>query len=57
VAPGGFVVIDDFGLPPCRQAVEEFRSQNGIDDPLTAIDGMAVFWQRTLTGAPGGRTP
>jgi hypothetical protein len=25
VAPGGFVIIDDFGLPPCRLAVEEFR--------------------------------
>ncbi|MCM3881609.1 MAG: TylF/MycF family methyltransferase [Vicinamibacterales bacterium] len=46
VSIGGFVIIDDFGLPPCRQAVEDFREQNGIVDPLIDIDGMAVFWQR-----------
>jgi O-methyltransferase/8-demethyl-8-(2,3-dimethoxy-alpha-L-rhamnosyl)tetracenomycin-C 4'-O-methyltransferase len=47
VSPGGFVIIDDFGLPPCRLAVEEFRARHGIIDPLIDIDGMAVFWQRT----------
>ena len=47
VARGGFVIIDDFSLLPCRQAVETFREQNEISDPLTSIDGMAVFWQRT----------
>lgn len=47
VAAGGFVIIDDFALPPCRQAVEDFRAQQGIADPLIDIDGMAVFWQRT----------
>lgn len=49
VAIGGFVVIDDFGLPPCRQAVEDFRNERRLTDPLTDIDGMAVFWQRTRT--------
>ena len=47
VAAGGFVIIDDFALPPCRQAVVDFRNEQGIADPLTDIDGMAVFWQRS----------
>jgi hypothetical protein len=47
VAVGGFVVIDDFALPTCRQAVEDYRDTHGILDPLTDIDGMAVFWQRS----------
>jgi hypothetical protein len=47
VARGGFVVVDDYGLRPCRQAVTDFRERIGIADPLTNIDGMAVYWQRT----------
>jgi hypothetical protein len=27
--------------------LENFRERTGIADPLTDIDGMAVFWQRT----------
>ena len=46
VAVAGFVVIDDFGLPPCRQDVEDFRRERAITDPLIDIDGMAVYWQR-----------
>ncbi|HEY7291233.1 MAG TPA: TylF/MycF/NovP-related O-methyltransferase [Vicinamibacterales bacterium] len=46
VAAGGFVIIDDFALPPCREAVVDFRKDNGIADPLIDIDRMAVFWQR-----------
>lgn len=46
VATGGFVIVDDYALGPCRQAVEDFRGRNGIADPLVDIDGMAVYWQR-----------
>lgn len=44
---GGFVIIDDFGLPNCRLAVEDFRRDRRISDPLTDIDGMASFWRKT----------
>lgn len=46
---GGFVIIDDFGLPNCRLAAEDFRAERRILDPLTDIDGMASFWRKTLT--------
>lgn len=47
VAPGGFVIIDDYRiLPPCREAVDEFRAQRGIEDSIEAIDGHAVFWRK-----------
>jgi len=46
VSAGGWVVIDDYGiLPPCRQAVDEFRAERGIDAPLERIDGHAVCWR------------
>jgi len=48
--PGAMVIAQTVLVLPilaalCRQAVEDFRNQNGISDPLTDIDGMAVFWQ------------
>ena len=46
VSPGGWVIIDDYGiLPPCQQAVDEFRQQRGIVVPLEAIDEHGVCWK------------
>ncbi|HEX7403049.1 MAG TPA: TylF/MycF/NovP-related O-methyltransferase, partial [Usitatibacter sp.] len=47
VVPGGFVLIDDYGdFPPCRQAVDEFRQQRGIGEPLQKIDWTGVYWRK-----------
>lgn len=47
VAPGGFVIIDDYGaVPACREAVEDFRDEHGIDAPLNRIDWTGVWWRR-----------
>jgi O-methyltransferase len=46
LSPGGFLVIDDFALPPCRQAVEEFRRDRGIAEPIERIDWTGVFWRK-----------
>lgn len=45
VAPGGFVIIDDFVIPSCRQAVEEFRAKNDITEPIREIDNESVYWR------------
>jgi len=46
VSPGGWVIIDDYGiLPPCKQAVDEFRGCNGVSVPLESIDEHAVCWR------------
>ena len=45
---GGFVILDDFGdIPSCRQATEDFRKANGIDDEIEWIDHTGIFWRRT----------
>jgi len=45
---GGWVILDDYGHPlGCRQAVAEFREQNGIDDPIHMADAQVGYWQRT----------
>ncbi|WP_158893405.1 TylF/MycF family methyltransferase [Amycolatopsis anabasis] len=46
LSPGGFVIIDDYVIPACRKAVEEFRETEGIDDPVESIDDYSVFWRR-----------
>jgi O-methyltransferase len=48
VPTGGWVIIDDYGiLPPCKQAVDEFREREAITDPLQKIDEHAVCWKVT----------
>jgi len=47
VSPGGFVIVDDFGLPTCRAAIEDFRQARGITDRIYQIDWTGVFWQRS----------
>jgi hypothetical protein len=46
VSPGGFVIIDDFGIAPeCRQAVHDYRSRENIEAPIHQIDRSGVWWR------------
>ncbi|WFE59665.1 TylF/MycF family methyltransferase [Micromonospora sp. WMMD712] len=46
VSPGGYVVIDDYVIPACRKAVQEFRAAQGVTEPLQVIDEYSVYWRR-----------
>jgi hypothetical protein len=46
VAPGGFVIVDDYILPACRKAVDDFRRDHAIEAPMEDVDGAAVFWEK-----------
>jgi O-methyltransferase len=46
LSAGGFLLVDDFALPPCREAVEDFRRDRGIDDPIEVVDWTGVFWRK-----------
>ena len=48
LSPGGYCIIDDYALAGCRKAVEDFRIQNGISEPIAAIDAMGSFWRKSL---------
>lgn len=46
VVPGGFVIIDDFGaIPACRQAVDDFRREHQIENPIQTIDWTGAYWR------------
>src|ERR1039458_919501 len=38
LSPGGFIVIDDYSLTPCKLAVADFRTRMGITAPLHEVD-------------------
>jgi O-methyltransferase len=45
---GGYIIIDDYkNLKGCRQAVDDFRTQRQICEPIQEIDWTGVFWQKT----------
>jgi hypothetical protein len=47
LSPGGFIIIDDYGaLPNCRTAVEDFRQQHHIGEPVIPIDWTGVYWRK-----------
>lgn len=50
VSVGGFVIVDDYKIPQCREAVHEYRAKHGLDaDELQEIPRGSgpVFWRRT----------
>lgn len=44
---GGYVIIDDYALEGCCEAVHDFRRENNIIDKIIDIDGIGSYWQRT----------
>lgn len=49
---GGFCIIDDYALPGCRAAVDEFRGRHKITDPLVEIDHSGRYWRRSSLATP-----
>ena len=46
LSPGGFVIVDDYGLRACRRAVDDYRSAHGIEDEVHRIDRIAAYWRK-----------
>jgi cephalosporin hydroxylase len=47
VTLGGFVFIDDYGHASCRAAVDDFRSDRGVVDPLERVGWDGGVWRKT----------
>jgi O-methyltransferase len=47
LSPGGYLVVDDYGsIEDCRRAVDEYRAQHGIAEPIEEVDWTCVRWRR-----------
>mgnify|MGYP006188173399 CR=1 FL=1 len=47
VQSGGYVIVDDYKLLPCRKAIDDFRESNSIEDEIIEIDDSSVYWQKS----------
>jgi hypothetical protein len=48
LATGGYLVIDDYGsFEGCRRAIDEFRAEHAIEEPLEQVDFTCWRWRRT----------
>lgn len=44
---GGFLIIDDYGLPTCKAAVDDFREKFSVPESMIEIDWTGRFWKKT----------
>jgi O-methyltransferase len=57
VETGGYLIADDYGsCEGCRRAVDEFRREHAISEPIEAIDHTGTRWRRE-SDAPVQTTP
>jgi hypothetical protein len=47
LSPGGFLIIDDYNIEPCRTAVHNYRDAHGIDEEMHQINDCGVYWRRS----------
>jgi hypothetical protein len=53
LAAGGYLIVDDYlPLDQCREAVDDFRHEHGITEPIEHIDWSGVRWRRESEPAP-----
>jgi O-methyltransferase len=45
VSFGGFLIVDDYFLPACAKAVDDFRERYGITSPILPIDYWGSYWR------------
>ena len=47
LSPGGFLIVDDYGkVAQCRQAVDDYRAEHGIEAERHDIDGAGMYWRK-----------
>jgi O-methyltransferase len=44
---GGYLIIDDyFTYESCRRAIDEYRQQHAISEPMIQVDANCVYWRK-----------
>lgn len=46
LSKGGFCIVDDYALDGCQRAVNEYRTEHGIDAEMRAIDWTGQYWRK-----------
>jgi hypothetical protein len=54
LAAGGYLIVDDYlQIDPCRDAVDEFRREHEITEPIEPIDWSGARWRKQTEASPG----
>ena len=52
LSSGGYAIVDDYGtVPGCKAAVDDYRSEHGINAEMALVRDSqmgCVYWKRTL---------
>lgn len=43
---GGFCIIDDYALKRCKQAVDDYRADNGVSAEMKVVDWTGRYWRK-----------
>jgi hypothetical protein len=43
---GGYLIIDDYNLPACKQAAHDYRQEKGITETIITIDEFGAYWRK-----------
>lgn len=44
---GGYLIVDDWGaVAGCKKAIEDYRKENNITEPIIEIDWTGVYWRK-----------
>jgi O-methyltransferase len=58
LAVGGYLIIDDYAsFEGCRRAVDEFRAEHGIAEPIEEVDFTCARWRRTSLAGSHAEPP
>ena len=49
LSDGGFVIVDDYNIQPCRNAVHDYRLKHDITDNIVPIDRCGVYWRKQIS--------
>jgi O-methyltransferase len=53
LSAGGYLVVDDYGLiDACQRAVDDYRREHGITEPIEKVDWNGARWRRESEPAP-----
>jgi O-methyltransferase len=58
LSAGGYLIIDDYGLiKECRAAVDDYRREHGITEPIERVDWNGARWRRADEPEPRVTAP
>ena len=47
LSSGGFLIVDDYAIPHCRQAIDDYRRDHAITDEVVRIDEESAYWRKS----------